>query len=61
MIIKSKCLGINLEYKINEDNINLMLSEIDDFVKPYQSSGNTENGNEVYNDVMNILSNTKKM
>ena len=38
-----------------------MLSEIDDFVKPYQSSGNTENGNEVYNDVMNILSNTKKM
>ena len=30
-----------------------------DFVKPYQSSGTAENGNEVYNEVMNILNNIK--
>ena len=30
-----------------------------DFVKPFQSSGTAENGNEVYNEVMDILYNIK--
>ena len=49
-----------IEDKVNKDNIDLVLSEIDDFVKPYQSNGTAENGNEVYNEVMNILNNIKK-
>ncbi len=49
-----------IEDKVNNDNIDLVLSEIKDFVKPYQSSGTAENGNEVYNEVMNILNNIKK-
>lgn len=49
-----------IEDKVNKDNIDLVLSEIEDFVKPYQSSGTAENGNEVYNEVMNILNNIKK-
>lgn len=48
-----------IEDKVNEDNIDLVLSEIEDFVKPYQSSGTAENGNEVYNEVMNILNSIK--
>lgn len=48
-----------IEDRINKDNIDLVLSEIEDFVKPYQSSGTAENGNEVYNEVMNILNNIK--
>ena len=49
-----------IEDKVNEDNIDLVLSEIDDFVKPFQSSGTAENGNEVYNEVMNKLNDIKK-
>lgn len=49
-----------IEDKVNKNNIDLVLSEIEDFVKPYQSSGTAENGNEVYNEVMNILNNIKK-
>ena len=45
--------------KINKENIDLVLSEIDDFVKHFQSSGTAENGNEVYNEVMDILYNIK--
>lgn len=48
-----------IEDKINKENIDLVLSEIDDFVKPFQSSGTAENGNEVYNEVMDILYNIK--
>lgn len=44
-----------IEDKVNKDNIDLVLSEIDDFVKPYQSSGTSDNGNEV----MNILNGIK--
>jgi hypothetical protein len=32
----------------------------DDFVKPYQSSGTTFNGLEVYNEVMDILNRIKE-
>lgn len=49
-----------IEDKVNKDNIDLVLSEIDDFVKPYQSNGTAENENKVYNEVMNILNNIKK-
>ena len=49
-----------IEDKVNKNNINLVLSEIDDFVKPYQSSGTSSNGTEVYEEVMDILNNIKK-
>lgn len=48
-----------IEDKVNKDNIDLVLSEIDDFVKLYQSSGTAENGNEVYNEVTGILNDIK--
>jgi hypothetical protein len=48
-----------IEDRINKDNIDLVLSEIEDFVKPYQSSGTSENGTEVYEEVMEILQNIK--
>ena len=50
-----------IEDKVNKENIDLVLSEIDDFVKPYQNSGAIENGNEVYNEVMTILTNIKNV
>lgn len=56
---RKTCLKI-IEDKISKDNIDLVLSEIDDFVKPYQSSGTVENGNVVYNEVMLVLNNIKK-
>ena len=49
-----------IEDRINKDNIDLVLSEIDDFVKPYQSSGTSSNGKEVYEEVIDILNNIKK-
>lgn len=55
---RNTCLKI-IEDKVNKSNINLVLSEIDDFVKPYQSSGLADNGYEVYNEVMEILNNIK--
>ncbi len=48
-----------IEDKINKHNIDLALSEINDFVKPYQSSGVTDTGVEVYNEVMEMLQNIK--
>ena len=55
---RKTCLQI-IKDKVNKDNIDLVLSEIDDFVKPYQSSGTAENGIQVYNEVMNILNGIK--
>lgn len=49
-----------IEDKVNKDNIDLVLNEIEDFVKPYQSSGTPKNNNEIYNEVMNILNTIKK-
>lgn len=57
---RNKVLKI-IEDKVNKENIDLVLSEIDDFVKPYQNSGATENGNEVYNEIMTILTNIKNV
>ena len=48
-----------IEDKVNKDNIDLVLSEINDFVTPYQSSGTAENGIEVYNEVMQRLNDIK--
>lgn len=48
-----------IEDKVNKDNIDLVLSEIDDFVKPYQSSGTSSNGIEIYEEVMKILEDIK--
>ena len=44
-----------IEDRINKDNIDLVLSEISDFVTPQRSSGTASNGVEVYNEVMDIL------
>lgn len=48
-----------IEDRVNKNNIDLVLSEIDNFVKPYQSSGTAENGNVVYNEVMKRLNDIK--
>ena len=55
---KNTCLKI-IDDRVNKDNIDLVLSEIDDFVNPYSSVGTAENGLEVYNEVMSILNNIK--
>ena len=55
---KKTCLKI-IEDKINKDNIDLVLKEINDFVTPYISSGTSSNGTYVYEEVMNILNNIK--
>lgn len=55
---RNTCLKI-IEDRVNKDNIDLVLSEINDFVSPYNSSGTATNGYEVYNEVMEILNNIK--
>ena len=55
---KNTCLKI-IEDKVNQSNIDLVLSEADYFVKPYQSSGVSEKGYEVYKEVMDILNSIK--
>ena len=55
---RNTCLKI-IEDRINKDNIDLVLNEINDFVSPYNSSGIGKNGYEVYNEVMEILNNIK--
>ena len=55
---RNTCLKI-IEDRVNKSNIDLVLSEIDDFVKPYQSNGLADNGYEVYNEVIKILNNIK--
>lgn len=48
-----------IEDKVNKDNIDLVLSEINDFVSPFSSSGTADNGIEVYNEVMELLNKIK--
>ena len=55
---KNTCLKI-IEDKVNQSNIDLVLSEADDFVKPYQSNGITEKGFKTYKEVMDILNSIK--
>ncbi len=56
---KKTCLKI-INDRVNKDNIDLVLSEIDDFTKPYQSNEENKNGLEIYNEVMNLLNDIKK-
>ncbi len=46
--------------KVNKSNINLVLSEINNFVSPYMSNGTSKDDIEVYEEVMEILNNIKK-
>lgn len=55
---RNTCLKI-IEDRVNKDNIDLVLSEINDFVSPYNSSGTATNGYEVYNEVMDYLKEIK--
>ena len=48
-----------IEDKVNKENIDLVLSEINDFVTPYTSRGTASNGNIVYNEVMRKLNEIK--
>lgn len=41
--------------KINKENIKLVISEINDFIKPDTVSNPSENTNEVYNEIMEYL------
>ncbi len=56
---KNTCLKI-IEDKINKDNIDIVLEEINDFVTPYTSSGTSTNGVSVYEEVMDILNKIKE-
>ena len=56
---KNTCLQI-IKDKVNKDNIDLVLSEADDFVTPYRSDGTASNGIEVYEEVMKILTEIKE-
>lgn len=55
---KNTCLKI-IEDRVNKNNIDLVLSEINDFVSSYNSSGTATNGYEVYNEMMEILNSIK--
>ena len=49
------CLQI-IKDKVNKGNIDLVLSEINDFTKPYKQENNTNN---LFNEIMNLLNNVK--
>jgi len=45
--------------KINKDNIDLVLSEVNDFITPDKSSGTAPNGKEIYDEVIKYLNEIK--
>lgn len=51
---RNTCLQI-IKDKVNKSNIHIVLNEIEDFVTPYQSSATATNGNNVYEEVMELL------
>ena len=55
---RNTCIQI-IKDKISKENIDLVLNEAEDFVKPYQSNGTAENGNEVYEEIMKYLNEIK--
>ena len=55
---RNTCIKI-FKDKVNQDNIDIVLSEVNDFVTPYKSSGTAENGVEVYDEVMQYLDEIK--
>ena len=54
---RDTCLEI-IKDKVNKNNINLVLSEIDDFVSPFRND-DTKNELKVYEEVMEILNQMK--
>jgi len=56
---RNTCLEI-IKDKVNSDNIDLVLSEINDFVTPYKSSNTSTNEVGVYEEIMEILNRIKK-
>ena len=48
-----------IEDKVNKDNIELVLSEIEEFVKPYQDIKDEQTDTKVYDEVMEILNRIK--
>ena len=55
---RNTCIEL-IRDRVNKDNVDLVLSEIDDFVKPYNSSGTSNNGNEVYEEIIRYLEEIK--
>ncbi|MDE5888984.1 MAG: hypothetical protein K2H20_03090 [Bacilli bacterium] len=56
---KNTCLEL-IKMRVNKDNIDLVLSEISDFVKPENSSGNTGDTT-VYYEILEVLSKIKEL
>lgn len=54
---RNTCLEL-IKERVNKDNIDLVLSEISDFVRPENSSGSTGDLT-IYNEMMDILNNIK--
>lgn len=54
---RNTCLQI-IKDKVNKENIDLVLSEINDFTKPYQQENNTNN---LFDEIMNLLNNIKNV
>ncbi len=57
---RETCLKI-IKDRVNKDNVDLVLSEIDDFVSPYNGAETNQSELEVYNEVMSILHDIKKV
>ena len=55
---KNTCLRI-IKDKVNYNNIDLVLSEIHDFVAPFKSN-NSVAGHDVYNEIMEVLNKIKR-
>lgn len=55
---RETCIKL-IKDRINKDNIDLVLSEINDFVNSKNSSGTASNGNEVYEEVITWLNEIK--
>ena len=51
---RNTCLQI-IKDKVNKSNIHIVLNEIEDFVTPYQSNATATNGNDVYEEIMELL------
>ncbi len=56
---KKTCLEI-IKDKVNKDNIDLVLSEINDFVSPYQNDGTDKDKIKIYEEIIKILKEIKK-
>ncbi len=55
---RNTCLKV-IRDRVNKKNIDLVLSEVNDFITPYRSSGAAKSGIEVYNEVMQYLEEIK--